>query len=73
MAVHNLKDYKRAKVNLLHLEAILKVYELSTKGLSNFEIYVSVQRVLPVLKEETYLIKSQIRKLKKIIEEKGKV
>ena len=52
MSVHNLKKYKDAKAILPHIDNILKVLNLSEKALTHYSHFVSVARILKVIKYE---------------------
>lgn len=66
------KKYKKAKLCVEHLQAILKVIDLSIRGLSNFEVYVSVHRILNVMRDEKRFLEAHLKEQKSILESKGK-
>jgi len=70
--LHNFKNYKKAKVYVQHLEAILKVVDLSVKGLSLFEVYIPVHRILVVMKDERRFLESHLKEQQEIIRRRGK-
>lgn len=56
--IHDLKKYKNAKGTLPHLEAILKVLDLTERSLKIFSFYIPVAKILLVIKEERLVIES---------------
>lgn len=70
--VHNFKDYKKAKIHVEHLKAIINVVNLSIQGLEFFEIYEGVQRILFALKSEKKILQGHLVKQEEIIKNKGK-
>lgn len=71
--VHNLNQLKKARLYAEHVEAIIKVIDLSLKGLKHFEPYTSVARIMQVLNEERKVLQDHLDKCKKIKETKGKI
>lgn len=70
--VHNLKDYKKANVYVTHLQAILKVIDLSIRGLTMFEVYTPVGRILTNLKNEKIVLEAHLTEQKRILKERGR-
>lgn len=68
----NLKAYKEAIVICIHLEAILKVVNLSINGLKHFRPYIPVSKILKVLEEQKIVLEVQYKKYEKIKKTKGK-
>ena len=73
MENYDLKAYKKSKVYCEHLAQIIKVLNLTEKGLSHFQIYLPVQKILEVIKNEKRVLEIHYEKNKKIKETKGKV
>lgn len=71
MSVFNAKKYKLAKVICGDLELILKVVNLSLRGLEPYRPYTPVRRLIESLKEEKSILESHLEKQKKIKKEKG--
>lgn len=71
--MNDLKAYKDSLTYLPHLEAILKVINLSMKTLIPFKHFVGVYRILVVMEEEKQLLEMHRDKFKKIKESKGLV
>lgn len=68
---HNLAKYKLAKRICEDLPKILRVIDLSIKGLSFYKHYVPAAAIINYLKEQEHTIKFQLEKYKKILEQKG--
>lgn len=69
--MHDLKKYREAKTILPHIEAILKVINLSIKSLSHFKSYLPVMRILVVMEEQKTLLEINQKKYAEIIKNKG--
>lgn len=67
------KKYKLSKTFCKDLEIILKVVDLSIRGLSPYAIYKPVNRILNVLKEEQTILKLHYESNKKLRDNKGVV
>lgn len=70
--ISDFKSYKKAKVYTEHITAILQVLNLSIAGLRLFSIYISVQRILDIMKEEKKILEAQLKIQKEVIINKGK-
>lgn len=70
---YDFKAYKEAKVFCKHLEMILKVIDLSIRGLSCYRIYVPVKKILLVLEDQQSILKSHYDKQLLIRKNKGKL
>lgn len=71
--MHDLKRYKRAKLHLEHMEAILKVTKLTLRGLERFEVYGPVKSILNTIRYENKVLEAHLEDCKKVINNKGKV
>ncbi len=70
--ISDFKNYKKAKVYVEHITAILQVLNLTIAGLKLFSIYTSVQNILVIMKEEKKILEAQLRIQKEVINNKGK-
>lgn len=70
--IHNLKQYKAAKMYIEHLEAIALLINTSIRGFTVFEAYQAANECLFTLRAQKVLVEGQINKYKKIIASKGK-
>lgn len=68
--VTNLKQYKEAKAVIPHLEAILKVFDLTIKALKIFKAYIGVAKVLLVIEDQKLILESHLAKYRKLINDK---
>lgn len=72
MSLHNLKNYKEAKAILPHIDAIIKVLNLTEKGLSHFNSFIPVARILKVIREEKSILESYKQEFEIVRKSKGK-
>ena len=70
--MHNLKDYREAKIILPQLEAILRIVNLSIQGLSFYRAYMPVSVMLHTLKEQKIVLEIHRDRYKRIVDMKGK-
>jgi hypothetical protein len=54
------------------LQAILKVIDLSIRGLTMFEVYTPVGRILTNLKNEKIVLEAHLTEQKRILKERGR-
>lgn len=71
--IYDIKQLKASKIYITHLESILKVVDLSIKGLQHFELYDSVRRILNVMRDEQKILQLHLEKQKHILKNKGKL
>lgn len=64
------KDSKKLKVYVVHLKAILRVVDLSIRGLVSFEVYKPVHEILRTLREQKMILESHLNKYEKILKER---
>lgn len=69
---HDLKAYREAKTILPHLNAILKVIDLSIRSLAHFKSYLPVMRILVAMEKEKTLLELNQKKYEAILKSKGK-
>jgi len=72
MGKHSLKDYKEAIILTEHLDAILKVLNLTERGLEHFKLYIPVAKVLHTIKDQKSILEVHYEKAKRVKESKGK-
>lgn len=73
MKLYNIKKArinKNAKVACDNITDILKIFDLTTRGLKNFKGYTSVQRVLDSIQYEKNLLESHLNEFKKLKDNK---
>lgn len=70
--VFNLKDYKEAKTVLPHINAVLKIINLSMMGLKMFKTYIPVAVILSTMNEQKVILEIYQQRYKKILDKKGK-
>jgi hypothetical protein len=68
---HNFAKYKLAKQVCQDLPKVLKVLDLSIKGLGFYKHYASAAGIIVFLKEQQQLIQYQLEKYQKILDKKG--
>lgn len=66
------RRYKKATTHLDNLGRVAYAFDMILQGLAAFEIYVSVKRVLDVVRLERGILDFKMRELKKIVDSKGK-
>lgn len=66
------KQKKKAKIYLEHIATILKIINLSIKGLERFEMYSPVQEILRTLRSQKLVLNSHSAKISKFLKEKEK-
>lgn len=69
--ISNFKKYKKAKVQVEHLEAILHALDLSMKAFKLFEVYTPVHNILSVMRTEKKILENYLKEQKDIISKKG--
>jgi hypothetical protein len=57
---------------LPQIKAILKVMDLSIKGLSYYKAYIPVAKVLVVMQEQKSLLEAHQNKYQRVLESKGR-
>lgn len=70
--LHNLTQYKYAKIHIEKLEAISKLINTALKGFELFQIYPSANEVVYTLRAQKTIVEGQINKFNMIIKNKGK-
>lgn len=71
--VVSIKQHKEAKTNKLHIaniEVILKIVDLSLRGLERYGIYRPVMDILLVLKEQKSILEAHLNKMKQKVDTK---
>jgi hypothetical protein len=71
--INDLKKYKESIVVIDHLNVILKIINLSIKGLQMFSMYTPVARILYTLENERAILECHYYKYNRIKESKGKI
>lgn len=69
--IHNIKSYKESLIVINHIEAILKVIDLTIKALTHYRIYLPVQKILITLKEQKLTLEIHLEHHKKQKTNKG--
>lgn len=72
-SIKNFKNTKQLKLQVTHLKAILKVVDLSIKGLTTFEVYVPVHTILITLREQKRILEAHLKQITNILDDKGKI
>jgi hypothetical protein len=70
-SIKNFKDIKKIKLYVTHLKAILKVVDLSIRGLITFEVYTPVHAILVTMREQKRILESHLNQYTKILKERG--
>lgn len=70
---HSLKSYKESLIVSEHLGAIIKVLNLTLKGLERFKVYIPVKKILLVIQDQKSVLESHYEKFQKIKSEKGRI
>lgn len=65
----NHKELKKVKIYVEHLEAILKVMNLSIQGLTHFEVYIPVYQSLSTLREQKRILESHLNKYQQMLKD----
>lgn len=71
--VNDFNKYKKAKIIVEDLEKILKIIDLSMKGLKPFRKYTSLSETLLCLEDSKSILEIHLEHHRKILENKGKV
>lgn len=72
MTIYDFRKYKESKILLPHIDAILKVFELTEKALARFTGYIPVQRVINVMREQHKILMDYKVEYEAIKKRKGK-
>lgn len=70
--MYDLKKYGEAKAILPHLDAILKVLDLTERSLSFYKGYIPVSKILDVVSNQKRILKSYAEMYRKVKATKGK-
>jgi len=70
-SIKNFKDSKKLKLYVEHLTVILRVVNLSIKGLDHFQIYLPVHAIITTMKEQKTILDAHLNKYKAILHERG--
>lgn len=66
------KKYKKAKVQIEHLESILKALDLSLRAFKLFQVYTPVDRIVSVMQVEKKILENYLKEQKEVVNNKGK-
>lgn len=72
--IRSLKDFKderKMRVYVSHLKQILKVLDLTSRGLKLFEVYTPVRSILTTIRMERVVLESHLKKFEKHLKEKN--
>lgn len=73
MSNHDFNKYKKAKIIVSELETLLKIIDLSIKGITPFKKYNSISETLMCLNDNKTILDIHLNHYKKVIETKGSV
>lgn len=73
MEKHDLREYRLSKLHCDNLKLIIKILDLTKRGLTPFRIYSAALKVYNVVDEQKQILESHYEKYKKIKETKGKI
>lgn len=68
---YSLKDYREAKTVGPHLDAILKVLDLTSRSLHHFKTYLPVSKILKSIDEQRIVLEAHRVRYAQILKTKG--